>query len=162
MILVTIGGDAQNSKVNTLEHNLKIHTISFTWFGQGLGVVIMKQFWRIQLSKKQSLPTESFEISNRSPERDFSHYLWKSDEKNCRPFGLDNLDWIKDKKFHSQFMDHSYGRQSVKDPVVNSKSQSQCPRFRRTFYSKDTMMRHQRIHENTRNIQFYFFMFFDI
>ena len=54
MILVTIGGDAQNSKVNTLEHNLKIHTISFTWFGQGLGVVIMKQFWRIQLSKKQS------------------------------------------------------------------------------------------------------------
>ena len=51
MILVTIGGDAQNSKVNTLEHNLKIHTISFTWFGQGLVVVIMKQLWRIQLSK---------------------------------------------------------------------------------------------------------------
>ena len=70
--------------------------------------------------KKTVIPTESFEISNRSPERDFSHYLWKSDEKICRPFGLDNLDWIKDKKFHSQFMDHSYGRQSVKDPVVNS------------------------------------------
>ena len=51
-------------------------------------------------------------------------------------------------------MDHSYGRQSVKDPVVNSKSQSQCPKCWRTFYSKDTMMRHQRIHdkENGRNI----------
>ena len=72
----------------------------------------------------------------------------------------DHLDWIiwmglKIKKSHSQFMDHSYGRQSIKDPVVNSKSQSQCPRCWRTFYSKDTMMQHQKIHEkeNVRNIR---------
>ena len=153
-ILVTIGGDAQNPEVNTLEHNFQNsdHIIHLVWTRDGGGhyeaVVENPAF------KQQPLPTESFENIHRAPERDFSHYIWKSDEKNCRPFRLDNLDGIKDKKSHSQFMDHSYGRQSVKDPVVNSKSQSQCPGCRRTFYSKDTMMRHQRIHEkeNVRNI----------
>nr|XP_022334767.1 uncharacterized protein LOC111131491 [Crassostrea virginica] len=133
-ILVTIGGDSQNPEVRTLEHNFanSPNMIHLVWTRPGGG-----HYEAVVENQPSSTASQFRGLPKNTLQEEMSHYQWKSNTDNCKPVKLNSLQNIyKDKISQAQEDDHAYGEKQ--QDVLNS----ECPRCKKKFFNKSTMIRH--------------------
>ena len=143
-ILVTIGGDSQNPQVKTLEHNLaqSPNIVHLVWTRSGGG-----HYEAVVLNRAATTSSEFRGLPKNPLREKMSNYQWKSNADTCKPFQLQCLQNIKDKNREAQEEDHSYVEKQHN--VLNS----ECPKCKRQFFNKSTMVRHLKsYHENEKKI----------